>query len=316
MDTILVTGGYGFIGSNFIRMISESDALANKYRVINVDKITYAANKSSIANCKNIESYCVDIADNQSIGSIFSEHKIDYVINFAAETHVDNSIKSPSEFVKTNVLGTGVLLDYAKAFGVKKFLQISTDEVYGSIEEGLFTETSPLDPSSPYSASKVSADHLVLAYHKTFKLPVNITRCSNNYGIWQHSEKLIPTIINKIANNKKIPIYGTGKNIRDWIHVSDHCAAILTVLENGVNGEIYNVGSSNEIRNIDIAKKILNILNESESMIEYVEDRKGHDFRYAIDSSKIQNTLGWKPTVDFYTGLENVVNWYYMNLSV
>jgi dTDP-glucose 4,6-dehydratase len=315
MKTILVTGGNGFIGTNFIRILNEHNVI-EKYNIINVDKLTYAANKNSLSNIKDVVSYKVDITDRDSMEKIFTEHKIDYVVNFAAETHVDNSIKDPSCFVKTNVLGTGVLLDCAKKFEVLKYLQVSTDEVYGSIENGQFTENSPIDPSSPYSASKAGADHLVMSYHKTFKLPVNITRCSNNYGQFQHSEKLIPTIINKALKDEKIPIYGTGTNIRDWIHVRDHARAVLMVLLKGQNGEIYNVGSNNELTNLEITHKILSLMKKPESLIEFVEDRKGHDLRYAIDSTKIQNQLGWFPKIDFESGLENTINWYYMNKSI
>jgi dTDP-glucose 4,6-dehydratase len=308
MKTILVTGGNGFIGTNFIRILNES--VSEKYKIINVDKLTYAANKNSLLNLKDVLSYHVDITDRESMEKIFTDHTIDYVVNFAAETHVDNSIKDPSCFVRTNVLGTGVLLDCAKKFEVLKYLQVSTDEVYGSILDGQFTESSPIDPSSPYSASKAGADHLVMSYHKTFKLPVNITRCSNNYGQFQHSEKLIPTIINKVRNNQKIPIYGTGKNIRDWIHVRDHARAVLMVLLKGENGETYNVGSNNELTNLEIATKILQLMKKPESLIEFVEDRKGHDFRYAIDSTKIQKNLGWFPKIDFESGIQNTIDWY------
>lgn len=308
MKTILVTGGNGFIGTNFIRILNES--VSEKYKIINVDKLTYAANKNSLLNLKDVLSYHVDITDRESMEKIFTDHTVDYVVNFAAETHVDNSIKDPSCFVRTNVLGTGVLLDCAKKFEVLKYLQVSTDEVYGSILDGQFTEASPIDPSSPYSASKAGADHLVMSYHKTFKLPVNITRCSNNYGQFQHSEKLIPTIINKVRNNQKIPIYGTGKNIRDWIHVRDHARAVLMVLLKGENGEIYNVGSNNELTNLEIATKILQLMKKPESLIEFVEDRKGHDFRYAIDSTKIQKNLGWFPKIDFESGIKNTIDWY------
>lgn len=311
MKTILVTGGNGFIGTNFIRILNES--VSEKYKIINVDKLTYAANKNSLLNLKDVLSYHVDITDRESMEKIFTDHTIDYVVNFAAETHVDNSIKDPSCFVRTNVLGTGVLLDCAKKFEVLKYLQVSTDEVYGSILDGQFTESSPIDPSSPYSASKAGADHLVMSYHKTFKLPVNITRCSNNYGQFQHSEKLIPTIINKVRNNQKIPIYGTGKNIRDWIHVRDHARAVLMVLLKGENGEIYNVGSNNELTNLEIATKILQLMKKPESLIEFVEDRKGHDFRYAIDSTKIQKNLGWFPKIDFESGIQNTIDWYMLN---
>lgn len=304
---ILITGGCGFIGSNFIELLRVQRP---EWNIINIDKLTYAANTPD----KTVKNYFVDI-QSEEVGEIFAKHNFDYVVNFAAETHVDNSIKDPLVFVKTNVLGTANLLNHSLTHKVKKFLQISTDEVYGSISKGGFTEKSPIDPSSPYSASKAAADHLVLSYHKTYKLNVNITRCSNNYGPKQHSEKLIPLMISKAIKNESLPVYGTGLNVRDWIHVKDHCRAVLAVLEDGLPGEIYNVGSNNEKTNIDIVNLVLDTLGRSKDLIKYVEDRKGHDLRYAIDASKIENALLWKPIISFKEGILDTINWYKNSLS-
>lgn len=310
METILVTGGAGFIGSNFVKyMISKEES-----KIINYDALTYAGN---LENLKEVESHPYytfikgDIVDRSKVEEVFKNYRIDYVINFAAESHVDRSIKDPDIFVKTNVLGTQVLLDVSRKFGIKKFIQISTDEVYGSLgPEGYFTEESPLAPNSPYSASKAGADMLVRAYFKTYGLPVNITRCSNNFGPHQHPEKFIPTVILNALQDKPIPIYGDGQNIRDWLYVEDHCRAIELVLKKGRIGEVYNIGGNNEWRNIDIAKLILKLLGKPESLIQFVADRPGHDRRYAIDSSKIKKELGWKVEYRFEKALLKTIEWY------
>lgn len=328
---ILVTGGAGFIGSNFIHYILKK---YNNYNIINLDLLTYAGNienLSDIADNKNYTFIHGDICDNLLVDKIFSEHNITTVINFAAESHVDKSILDPSIFVKTNIMGTQNLLDISKKYwkldfnniydtqykqGVK-FLQISTDEVYGSLgKTGLFTENTPLSPNSPYSASKASADLLVRAYHETFDLPMNITRCSNNYGPYQFSEKLIPLMISKCYNNNKMPIYGDGLQIRDWLYVEDHCLAIDLVLHDGKLGEVYNIGGNNEKFNIDIVKLIIDELgktSKSEELISYVDDRLGHDKRYAIDNSKISKELGFVPKYTFDIGIKKTIEWYMTN---
>ena len=310
---ILVTGGAGFIGSNFIRymLINNRD-----YKITNLDNLTYAGNIENLKEIENNINYRFikgSINDKKLIQKILNQD-IDYIINFAAESHVDRSINEPSVFINTNVLGTQVLLDCAKEKGIKKFIQISTDEVYGSIEgNGLFTERSPLNPSSPYSASKASADLMALSYYKTYNLPVIITRCSNNYGPYQFTEKLIPLMIIKAINNEKLPVYGDGMNIRDWIHVKDHCRAIETVLNKGKIGEIYNIGSNNEMKNIDIVKIILGELKKPKSLIEYVKDRPAHDKRYAVDNRKIIQDLNWRPMISFYKGIKDTIEWYKNN---
>lgn len=313
MKKILVTGGAGFIGSNFIRY------MLNKYeyyKIVNLDLLTYAGNLENLKDIKynpNYEFIKGDIADIELVNNIVSNN-IDYIINFAAESHVDNSIENPSIFIKTNIIGTQVLLDASKKYSIKKYIQISTDEVYGSLKEtGYFTEETPLAPNSPYSASKAGADLLVRSYNETFNLPVNITRCSNNYGPYQFPEKLIPLMITNAYKNKQLPLYGDGLNIRDWLHVKDHCSAIDLVLHKGKIGKIYNIGGNNEKRNIEIVKLILKNLGRQESLIEYVKDRPGHDKRYAIDSSKIQNELGWKPKYTFETGIKETIRWYLNN---
>ncbi|HAN10432.1 MAG TPA: dTDP-glucose 4,6-dehydratase [Clostridiales bacterium] len=315
MKTILVTGGAGFIGNNFIKYMLNKYP---KYKIINLDSLTYAGdekNLSDVASNPNYHFIKGDITDSPLVDSIV-KNGVSYIINFAAESHVDRSIESPLIFAMTNVVGTGVLLESARKYGVSKFIQISTDEVYGSLGlTGYFTEKSILAPSSPYSASKASADLLVLAYHRTYNLPVNITRCSNNYGPYQLPEKLIPLMICNAFMNKPLPVYGQGTNIRDWIHVEDHCRGIDLILNKGKNGEVYNIGSSNEISNIVIVKSILSILNRSESLIEHVEDRKGHDFRYAIDFTKIKTELGFEPKHEFNSGLRETVNWYLENVD-
>ncbi len=317
MSVILVTGGMGFIGSNFTRFLLE---LNQDFRVVNVDKLTYAGNPE---NLKNLEKrfhkyyifYKVDICDFEMINSIINKEDVEYIVNFAAESHVDRSINDPNIFCNTNILGTQSLLNAAKKNKINKFVQISTDEVYGSLEleTPAFTESTPLSPNSPYSASKASADLLINAYYKTFGLPVNITRCSNNYGPYQFPEKLIPLMINNTINGKDLPIYGKGINVRDWIFVLDHCKAILKVLFEGKIGEIYNIGGDSEIKNIELVKMILKILDKPESLITFVKDRPGHDLRYAINHEKITRELGWKPEFPFEKGLKVTVDWYLNN---
>jgi dTDP-glucose 4,6-dehydratase len=310
---ILVTGGAGFIGSNFvIYMLNKYP----NYQIINLDALTYAGNLENLKDIVENENYTFikgDIGDRMLIESIF-QNGIDIVANFAAESHVDRSILDPEIFVRTNVVGTQVLLEAAKKYSVKKFVQVSTDEVYGTLgETGLFTEETPLQANSPYSASKAGGDLLVRAYHETFGLPVNITRCSNNYGPYQFPEKLIPLMISNALNDKTLPIYGDGLNIRDWLYVEDHCSAIDLVIHQGVNGEVYNVGGNNERTNMQIVTTILAELNKPESLITYVEDRLGHDRRYGIDATKITTELGWKPEYHFETGIKATIRWYLDN---
>ncbi|MDQ0975142.1 dTDP-glucose 4,6-dehydratase [Neobacillus niacini] len=311
---LLVTGGAGFIGSNFVRY------MVNKYpnyQIVNLDLLTYAGNLENLKDIENAPNYKFvrgDIADREFINGLFHEEKFDYVLNFAAESHVDRSITDPGIFVQTNIQGTLALLDAAKTFGVTKYLQVSTDEVYGTLgETGYFTEETPLAANSPYSASKAGADLLVRAYHETFGLPVNITRCSNNYGPFHFPEKLIPLMIINALHDKELPIYGDGLNIRDWLHVEDHCQAIDLVLHKGRNGEVYNVGGNNERTNIEIVKTILKHLNKPESLMKFVTDRPGHDRRYAIDATKLRTELGWSPKYNFDTGIEQTINWYLNN---
>ncbi|MBK8943751.1 MAG: dTDP-glucose 4,6-dehydratase [Ignavibacteriae bacterium] len=314
MKKILVTGGAGFIGSNYINsLLSERDDLT----IVNIDKLTYAGNLENLQQVENNSNYAFvkgDISNKELIDYLFQKYKFDYVVNFAAESHVDRSILGSEIFFTTNVIGTNVLLEAAKRYNVEKFLQVSTDEVYGSLGEfGLFTEQTSLSPNSPYSASKASADMMALSFYHTYGLPVVITRCSNNYGQFQFPEKLIPLMIINALNNKKLPVYGDGLNVRDWIYVIDHNKAITLVLENGQVGEVYNIGASREMKNIEIVKLILSKLGKDESLIEYVKDRLGHDRRYAIDSSKIQNELGWLPKFDFENAIENTIDWYLQN---
>jgi dTDP-glucose 4,6-dehydratase len=313
MKTILVTGGAGFIGSNFVRHLLR----ARPYRIINLDKLTYAGNLENLADLESHSNYAFmkgDICDRLLVEKVFEEEKIDAVVNFAAESHVDRSILGAKVFVETNVLGVQTLLDVAKKFGVEKFLQVSTDEVYGSLgETGYFTEETPLAPNSPYSASKAGGDFLVRAYHETFKMPTLITRCSNNYGPYHFPEKLIPLMIANALNNKPLPVYGDGLNVRDWLYVEDHCRAIDVVLHNGRVGEVYNIGGQNEKKNIDIVKLILQKLGKPESLIAFVKDRPGHDRRYAIDAGKVERELGWKPQETFETGIEKTIAWYLDN---
>ena len=311
---LLVTGGAGFIGSNFIRYVLDKYP---EYRVINLDKLTYAGNLENLAGIDKDPRYAFekgDICDKTRVQMCVVRYEIDAIIHFAAESHVDRSILGASEFIQTNIAGTNVLLEVAKEMNIKRFLQVSTDEVYGSLgATGLFTEETPLHPNSPYSASKASADMLVLAYQHTFGLPVLVTRCSNNYGPYQFPEKLIPLMIANALNNKPLPVYGDGMNVRDWLHVNDHCSAIDTVLHRGRVGEVYNIGGNNEKPNIEIIKLILENLSKTESLITYVKDRPGHDRRYAIDSNKIQNELGWKPAYTFERGISETIKWYVDN---
>lgn len=329
MKNILVTGGAGFIGSNFVRhMLATYD-----YMIVNLDILTYAGNLENLTDIENHPNYTfvkADIRDREVLDQVFAEYEIDTVVNFAAESHVDRSIEAPELFLATNILGTQALLDTAKKHWKVnpedkycslfkedvKYLQVSTDEVYGTLgKEGMFTETTPLAPNSPYSASKTGADLIVRAYHETFGMPVNITRCSNNYGPYQFPEKLIPLMINNCLNNKALPVYGDGMQIRDWLHVKDHCTGIDTVLHKGKNGEVYNIGGNNEKANIEIVKLIINNLGKSEQLIKYVQDRPGHDKRYAIDNSKITRELGWSPSYTFEQGIKETIEWYINNLG-
>ncbi|PEU44745.1 dTDP-glucose 4,6-dehydratase [Bacillus cereus] len=311
---VLVTGGAGFIGSNFVRYMVKKYP---EYNIVNLDSLTYAGNLENLKDIEESSNYKFikgDIADRQFINQLFKEEKFDYVLNFAAESHVDRSITNPDIFIQTNIQGTQVLLDAAKNAEVKKYLQVSTDEVYGTLgETGYFTEETPLASNSPYSSSKAGADLLVRAYHETFGLPVNITRCSNNYGPFHFPEKLIPLMIINALNDKQLPVYGDGLNVRDWLHVEDHCQAIDLVLHKGENGEVYNVGGNNERTNIEIVKTILKALDKPESLIKYVTDRPGHDRRYAIDATKLREELGWSPKYNFDTGIEQTIKWYLEN---
>ena len=315
---ILITGGAGFIGSNFIRFLVRERPVIG---VVNLDKLTYAGNLENLEGQEelagtNYRFIRGDIADPKILEEIWTAHSIDTVINFAAESHVDRSIESAEDFIRTNITGTLALLEVARKRGVKRFLQISTDEVYGSLgPTGKFTETTPLAPRSPYSASKASADLLSLAFFETYKLPVLITRCSNNYGPYQFPEKLIPLMISNALEDKPLPVYGDGLQVRDWIHVEDHCRALLLVLEKGKPGEVYNVGGGNEWPNIEIVKLILKALGKPENLIKYVADRPGHDRRYAIDFTRIERELGWRPRVDFAQGIKDTINWYVKNKS-
>ena len=311
---ILITGGAGFIGSNFINYILST---RDDWNIINLDKLTYAGNLENLKEVEGKKNYHFvrgDIANRELVDYIFKKFSIKYVINFAAESHVDRSILGSEIFYRTNVIGTNVLLEASRRYEVEKFVQISTDEVYGSLgPEGKFTEQTPLSPNSPYSSSKAAADLMALAFHHTYGLPVVITRCSNNYGPYQFPEKLIPLMIINCLNNKKLPVYGDGLNVRDWIYVIDHNRAVELVFEKGRAGEVYNIGASREMKNIEIVKLILKKLNKTEELIEFVKDRPGHDRRYAIDSSKIQNELGWKPAYEFETALDYTIEWYLKN---
>ena len=314
MKKILITGGAGFIGSNFVHYILNK---YDDYKVFNLDKLTYAANLDNLSSIENNNNYIFikgDICNKEFIENLFKKENFDIVVNFAAESHVDRSISDPSIFINTNVVGTQILLDACKKYNVSRFHQVSTDEVYGDLpldrSDLLFNENNNINPSSPYSASKASADLIVKAYYKTFNLPVTISRCSNNYGKFQHEEKLIPLMIKRALNNDKLPVYGNGLNVRDWLHVYDHCSAIDLIIHEGKVGEIYNVGGNNEKSNIEIVKEILATLGKSEELIYYVKDRKGHDLRYAINSLKLQNELNWKPKYSLDEGLKETINWY------
>ena len=311
-ETILITGGCGFIGTNFVRhMLEKYD-----YNIINLDKLTYAGNLENLEDVAGDSRYTFirgDIASPADLEGVFGK-TVDIIVNFAAESHVDRSIMDPDTFIKTNINGTFNLLEMARKKGIKRFVQISTDEVYGSLgRTGAFREDTPLSPNSPYSASKTSADILAMAYFKTYGMPVVVTRCSNNYGPYQFPEKLIPLIITNALADMELPVYGDGLNVRDWIHVKDHCAAIDLVVHKGEDGNIYNIGASNERANIEIVKLVLEILGKPESLIRYVKDRPGHDRRYAIDSGKITEKLGYKPGVDFSEGMRETVEWYVKN---
>lgn len=314
---ILVTGGAGFIGSNFIFYMLKTYP---SYRIICVDKLTYAGNLSTLTSVMtnpNFRFVKADICDRKAINQLFEEEKPDMIVNFAAESHVDRSINNPGIFLETNILGTDVLMDACLKYGIKRYHQVSTDEVYGDLPldrpDLLFTETTPLHPSSSYSSSKAAADLLVLSYFRTYGLPVTISRCSNNYGPYQYPEKLIPLMIVNALNNQQLPVYGNGQNVRDWLYVEDHCRAIDLVIHKGREGEVYNIGGHNEMANINIVKLICKELGKSEDLITYVADRKGHDLRYAIDPTKIYTELGWLPETKFANGIKKTIQWYLDN---
>ncbi|MDI0265959.1 dTDP-glucose 4,6-dehydratase [Clostridioides difficile] len=316
MTKILITGGAGFIGGNFVHYILDKYP---KYKVVNLDLLTYAGNLETLKDINSKQNYKFvrgDISDREFIFDLFDKEKFDVVINFAAESHVDRSINEPWKFINTNIVGTQILLEASNRYSVNRFHQISTDEVYGDLPidrtDLFFTEETHLNPSSPYSASKASADLLVMSYYKTFGLPVTISRCSNNYGPYHFPEKLIPMIIYRALENKELPVYGDGKNIRDWLHVYDHCAAIDLIIHKGKVGDIYNVGGHNERSNLEVVKFILDVLGKPESLISFVKDRKGHDLRYAIDASKLEK-LGWKSMYNFDEGIKHTIKWYLNN---
>ena len=325
MKTLIITGGAGFIGSHVVRLFVTKYP---NYRIVNIDALTYAGNLENLRDIENQSNYVfckADIRDAEALNTLFAEYKPFGVVHLAAESHVDRSISSPMDFVMTNVVGTVNLLNAFRAHGdmeAGRFYHVSTDEVYGTLgDEGKFTESTPYSPNSPYSASKASSDHFVRAYHETYKLPVVISNCSNNYGSHHFPEKLIPLMIHNIRNNKPLPVYGKGENVRDWLFVEDHAAAIDLIFHQGKSGETYNIGGNNEWKNIDLVKKLCEIMDrklgrsagESEKLITYVTDRAGHDFRYAIDASKLMNTLGWKPSVAFAEGFEKTIDWYLQN---
>jgi len=317
--TILITGGAGFIGSNFIYHWL---AKYPSHKVICIDALTYAGNMETLSEAmKNPQFIFVkgDIADRKAVFSLFEQHKPDIVVNFAAESHVDRSINDPDIFLKTNVLGTGVLMDASREIGVKRYHQVSTDEVYGDLPldrpDLFFTEGTPIHASSPYSASKAGADLLALAYHRTFAFPVTVSRCSNNYGSYHFPEKLIPLMITKAMQNKPLPVYGNGENVRDWLYVEDHCKAIDMIIHKGKAGEVYNIGGHNERTNLEVVKTILQELDKPESLISYVTDRPGHDLRYAIDPKKITDEIGWRPETGFDEGIKKTVQWYMENIN-
>jgi len=309
---LLITGGAGFIGSNFILSMMNSHP---EVEIINLDVLTYAGNINNLKSVDKNPRYSFirgDICDPNKVNAILDKHRVDTIVHFAAESHVDRSITMASEFVRTNLLGTQNLLECARHHQIEKFIHISTDEVYGSTITGSFTENNILSPSSPYSASKAGSDLLALSYFTTYKLPVIITRCTNNFGPWQHPEKLIPLFVTNLLEGRKVPVYGTGQNVRDWIHVSDHCQAVEFLLKKGNFGEIYNIGGGNEMTNIEITGKILTLLKKDESLIEYVTDRPGHDYRYSLDCSKLR-MMGWSPRYSFEEGLKDTVEWYIRN---
>ena len=316
---ILVTGGAGFIGGNFVLY------MVNQYpedTIVNLDALTYAGNLETLKSVENKPNYRFvkgDIADRDFIDQLFEKEQFDAVVNFAAESHVDRSILDPGIFIRTNVMGTQVLLDASRKFGVKRYHQVSTDEVYGDLpldrKDLFFIEETPLHTSSPYSASKAGADLLCLAYFRTFNTPVTISRCSNNYGPYHFPEKLIPLMISRALNDQSLPVYGKGENVRDWLHVYDHCVAIDLILRKGKIGEVYNIGGHNERTNLEVVQTILRELNKPESLIQYVTDRKGHDLRYAIDATKMETELGWKPMYNFDTGIKQTIQWYLDNKS-
>lgn len=315
--TIIVTGGAGFIGGNFVHYLLEK---YNDYRIVCVDSLTYAGNLETlnpVIKNPNFSFAKIDITDREGVFKLFKKEKPSVVVNFAAESHVDRSIKDPGVFLNTNIIGTQVLMDACRQFGIDRYHQVSTDEVYGDLPldrpDLFFTEATPIHTSSPYSASKAAADLLVLAYHKTFKLPVTISRCSNNYGPYHFPEKLIPLMIANALANKPLPVYGDGLNVRDWLYVKDHCSAIDLIIHEGRVGEVYNVGGHNEMTNIDIVKLILKGLDKPESLIKFVEDRAGHDRRYGIDPTKIHNELGWLPETKFADGIKKTIRWYLDN---
>lgn len=315
--TILVTGGAGFIGANFVYHMLDAHP---DYKIVCVDCLTYAGNMSTLADAMkndNFRFYKTNICDRDGIYEIFEAEKPDIVVNFAAESHVDRSIENPEIFLQTNILGTQVMMDACRKYGIERYHQVSTDEVYGDLPldrpDLFFTEETPIHTSSPYSSSKAGADLLVLAYHRTYGLPVTISRCSNNYGPYHFPEKLIPLMIANCLNDKPLPVYGEGLNVRDWLYVEDHCRAIDLIIHNGKVGEVYNVGGHNEMANIDIVKLICAALGKSEDLITYVADRKGHDMRYAIDPTKIHNELGWLPETKFADGIKKTIEWYLKN---
>lgn len=312
--TIIVTGGAGFIGSNFVFHMLQAHP---DYRIICLDKLTYAGNLSTlepVLQQENFRFVKADICDRQAVDKLFQEEKPDIVVNFAAESHVDRSIENPGIFLETNIMGTAVLMDACRKYGIQRYHQVSTDEVYGDLPldrpDLFFTEETPLHTSSPYSSSKASADLLVMAYYRTYGLPVTISRCSNNYGPYHFPEKLIPLMIANALADKPLPVYGNGENVRDWLYVEDHCRAIDLIIHNGRVGEVYNVGGHNEKRNIDIVRIICQELGKPESLIVHVEDRKGHDRRYAIDPAKIHRELGWLPETKFEDGIKKTIQWY------
>ncbi len=312
--TLLVTGGAGFIGSNFIRCITRKYP---EYKIINLDKLTYAGNLENLKGIEgknsNYKFIKGDICDSKLVDEIFKFNSIDATVNFAAESHVDRSIEDPGVFIQTDVYGTYILLEASKKYGTKAFLQISTDEVYGSIEKGSFAEDDPLKPNSPYAASKAGAEMIVRSFYKTYKTPVIISRTSNNFGPYQYPEKLIPLFVTNLIDDKKVPLYGDGKNVRDWIYVEDNCVALDVILHKGKIGDVYNIGAGNEKPNIWITKKILKMLDKPESMIEPVTDRLGHDRRYSVDCARINTELGWSPQNNFEQALEKTINWYVNN---